>query len=96
MDWACAQGQRSLQARVRAVLDAYRAADLAAARQRRARRQAELTESGGGGDGGGDDPGLIDMPRSAQVVPHQDAPFLKSSPAALADRQPAGRRRLTW
>lgn len=53
---------------MRAVLEHYRASDLAAARSRQKRRQTELTErDGGGGGGGGDEPGLIDMPRAVQV-----------------------------
>lgn len=63
-DWTSGDGQRALEAQVRAILDGYRAADLAAARARQKRRQTELTERG---DAGGDGAGLKDMPEASQA-----------------------------
>jgi hypothetical protein len=63
--WTDANGQRALQAQVSAILDGYRAADLAAARSLQKRRQMELAERG---DASGDVAGLIDMPGTAHQV----------------------------
>lgn len=64
-DWTSNDGQRALQAQVHAVLDGYRAADLATARARQKQRQTALT---GKGDDSGDAAGLMDMPHAAPQV----------------------------
>ena len=64
-DWTSANGRRALQAQVSAIVDGYRAADLAAARTLQKRRQLELAERE---NAGGDGAGFIDMPGTAHQV----------------------------